>query len=338
MGEIDRLEEQLSDPTPALVEAMTSIDGDIIVLGASGKMGPTLARMALRASREAGVPRRVWGVARFGNAGAKDKLAAAGVDPVTADLTDPETVGSLPEAPNVILMAGQKFGTGEDPAATRAANVLLPEQVARRYAASRVVAFSTGNVYPLTAVDRGGSIESDPTEPVGEYARTAAERERVLSRLSADQRTPMAIVRLNYAVEPRYGVIRDIADRVWRKQPIDLTTGHVNVIWQRDANAIALRLLAHCTVPPLTINVTGPDVVSVRTIAASLGRLFEIDPIFEGNEAGTALLSNAGHCQALMGTPPVPLEEMVARVGRWVMDGGESLGKPTHYEEREGKF
>jgi len=338
MADVEDLEEQLSDPTPALVEAMASIVGDIVVLGASGKMGPTLARMALRASQEAGVPRRVWGVARFGNAGSRARLSAAGVEPVTADLTEPEALRSLPEAPNVILMVGQKFGTSEDPAATRTTNVELPGRIARRYATSRIVAFSTGNVYSLTAVAGGGSTESDPMEPVGEYARTAAERERVLAKLSAGQQTPMAILRLNYAVEPRYGVIRDIADRVWRKQPIDLTTGSVNVIWQRDANAIALRLLTHCAIPPLTLNVTGPEVVSVRSIAEALGRLFEIDPIFEGREAETALLSNAGRCQTLMGTPPMPLEEMIDSVGRWVMEGGESLCKPTGFQEREGRF
>ena len=338
MTDPELLEEQLSTPTPALVEALGSIAGDIIVLGASGKMGPTLARMALRAGKEAGIPRRVWAVARFGNADTMDRLSAWGVRTIAVDLLEPEALGSLPEAPNVILMAGQKFGTAQDPAATRATNVVLPERVVRRYATSRVVAFSTGNVYPLTPADGGGSTEDDPVGPIGEYARTAVERERVLIRLAIDQQTPMAILRLNYAIEPRYGVFRDIADRVYRNEPIDLTMGHVNVIWQRDANEIALRMLAHCAVPPLTLNVTGVETVSVREVAESFGRLFDVEPVFEGREADTALLSNAGRCRALLGTPPVSLEEMVARVGNWVREGGASLGKPTGFQEREGRF
>ncbi len=338
MTSIDRLENQLSAPTPALVSTMGFLEGDIMVLGASGKMGPTLARMALRASQEAGIPRRVWGVARFSNADTMNRLSAWGVRTIAADLLEPGALGSLPETPNVILMAGQKFGTAEDPAGTQATNVELPGLVARRYAGSRIVAFSTGNVYPLTPVGGGGSTEDDPAGPIGEYARTAVDREQVLIESAIDRQTPMVILRLNYAIEPRYGVFRDIADRVYRQEPIDLTTGHVNVIWQRDANEIALRLLAHCTTPPLTLNVTGAEAVSVREVAEAFGRLFDIEPVFDGREAGTALLSNAGRCHALLGTPPVSWQEMIARVGNWVMEGGASLGKPTGFQEREGRF
>jgi nucleoside-diphosphate-sugar epimerase len=334
----DLLEDLLSVPTPVLVEAMGSLSGDIVVLGASGKMGPTLARMALRASRDAGVDRRVWGVARFGNTDVRDRLSGWGIRTIAADLLQPEAVESLPDAPNVILMAGQKFGAAEDPATTRATNVELPERIARRYRTSRIVVFCTGNVYPLTPVSGGGSTEDDPLGPIGEYARTAVERERVLTKLAIEQRTPMAVLRLNYAIEPRYGVFRDIADRVYRSEPVDLTMGHVNVIWQRDANEIALRLLAHCSVPPLILNVTGAAMVSVREVARAFGQLFGIEPVFESREADTALLSNAGRCHSLLGTPSVSWEEMIDRVGKWVMEGGASLGKPTGFQEREGRF
>ncbi len=335
---IARLERDLTEPTTELVEAMRRLEGNLLVLGAAGKMGPTLCRLAHRASAEAGAQRTIWAVSRFADDTVRQSLEAAGVRTIGADLLQANALASLPEAPNVMLMAGHKFGSSSRPEVTWATNVLLPALVARRFAASRIVAFSTGNVYPLTPVTQGGSTEDDPVAPVGEYAVTALGRERVLTYLASAHPTPMALLRINYAVEPRYGVLRDLADKIRANESIDLATGHVNVIWQRDANAIALRALAHCAVPPLVLNVTGPETVSVREVAEAFGAMFGVEPVFTGSESTEALLSNARRCRELFGAPPVGLVEMIERVGRWVSDGGPGLGKPTHYQEREGKF
>lgn len=335
---IDQLERDLAEPTAELVEAMGRLEGDLLVLGAAGKMGPSLCRLAHRASEDAGTRRAIWAVSRFTDDTVRQSLETAGVRTVRADLLESDALTVLPESPNVVLMAGHKFGSSSQPEVTWATNVLLPALAARRYASSRIVTFSTGNVYPLTPVTRGGSTEDDPVAPVGEYAVTALGRERVLTYLATTHQTPMALLRLNYAVEPRYGVLRDLADKVRANQSIDVTMGHVNLIWQRDANAIALRALAHCDVPPLVLNVTGAETVSVRQVAEAFGGMFDVEPVFEGSESTDALLSNAHRCYELFGAPPVGLTEMIERVGRWVGDGGPGLGKPTHYQEREGRF
>ena len=317
---------------------MRALPGDLLVLGVSGKMGPSLARLAVRATSEAGVTRRIIGVARFSAPGVREALERAGVETIACDLLDREALGRLPDAPNVVYMAGQKFGTSGDQPRTWATNVLAASLAAERFAAARIVAFSTGNVYPLTAVASGGPRETDPVGPVGEYAQSALGRERILEYESRRHHTAMVILRLNYAIEPRYGVLRDLADRLRRGETIDLVMGHVNVIWQRDANAIALRALAHAASPPLVLNVTGPATVAIRDLAIRLGKSLGETPRFAGAEADTALLSNAGRCAELFGVPPTPLDEMVARVAGWVQAGGEGLGKPTHFQEREGRF
>jgi len=335
---IDQLEHDLAQPTEELVEAMRRLEGDLLVLGAAGKMGPSLCRLAHRASEEAGTRRAVWAVSRFTDDTVRQSLETAGVRTVQADLLEENALAALPESPNVVLMAGHKFGSSSQPELAWAINVLLPALAARRYASSRIVAFSTGNVYPLTPVALGGSTEDDPVAPVGEYAITALGRERILTYQASARSTPMCLLRLNYAVEPRYGVLRDLADKVKASEPIDVTMGHVNVIWQRDANAIALRALAHCGVPPLILNVTGAETVSVRHVAEAFGEMFDVEPVFEGSEATEVLLSNARRCRELFGPPTVGLAEMIERVGRWVGDGGPGLGKPTHYQERDGEF
>lgn len=332
------LEEVLSRPTAEVVAAAGDLVGEVLVLGCGGKMGPSLVRLLHRALRESGGAGRVVGVARFSQPGVRQALESDGIATIACDLLHAEALTSLPDAPNVLLMAGHKFGTTTDPAATWATNTLLPALVARRFAGARLVTLSTGNVYPLTPVTSGGPTEADPLGPVGEYAQSALGRERVLTYLARRHATPMAILRLNYAVEPRYGVLRDIADRVRRGDAIDLTMGHVNVIWQRDANAIAIRAFAHCAVPPFVLNVTGPEVLAVRDLATRLGRRFGITPVFTGSEQPTALLSNAARCHALFGPPPTPVDEMIERVAAWIERGGRSLGRPTHYEEREGRF
>ena len=332
------LDDLLSRPTETDVAALAQIEGDLLVLGAGGKMGPSLARLARRASDEAGIQRRILAVSRFRTPGLVDALAAHGVEPVVCDLLDPGSLDKLPRLPNVVLMAGQKFGTTGDPALTWALNAYLPGTVARRFVTSRLVVFSTGNVYPVTSSKGSGPSETDPTGPIGEYAQSALARERIVGFFSTTQQMPAAILRLNYAVELRYGVLRDLADRIWHREPIDLTTGHVNVIWQRDANAIALRTLLRCAVPPFVLNVTGPERLSVRELALALGERFGIEPAFTGREASTALLSDASHCQDLFGPPTVSTDMLLDWVADWVGRGGRSLDKPTHFEEREGRF
>jgi nucleoside-diphosphate-sugar epimerase len=332
------LDELLSRPTSAVMEAMRGLCGGLLILGAGGKMGPSLARLAQRASREAGVGRRIVAVARFSDRELEGALNGHGIETIRCDLFDAGQVAALPDLPNVVFMAGQKFGTTADEARTWAVNAFLPGVVATRFPAARIVAFSTGNVYPLSDARGEGPVESDRTGPIGEYAQSALARERVLEFFSRMQKTPMAILRLNYAIEPRYGVLRDIADRVSSGQPIDLAMGRVNLIWQRDANAIALRALQHCAVPPLVLNVTGRPAYPVRWLAVELGRRLGIEPVFRGIEAESALLSDAARSEALFGSPPVGIDAMLDCIADWVAGGGRSLGRPTHYESREGKF
>jgi nucleoside-diphosphate-sugar epimerase len=332
------LDDWLSRPTPGDVAAVAALDGDLLLLGAGGKMGPSLARLARRACDAAGVRRRVFAVSRFRTPGLATALAAHGVEPIRCDLLDPSKLASLPEAPNVVLMAGQKFGTTGDPATTWALNAYLPAAVVQRFPAARIVVFSTGNVYPLVPVTGGGATEDDPLEPIGEYAQSALARERLVTYFGTRQRTPVAILRLNYAVELRYGVLRDVADRVATRQPVDVAMGWVNVIWQRDANSVALRALAACAVPPLVLNVTGPERLRVRDLAARLGALLGVAPVFAGREAGTALLSDASRCRALFGPPTVGVATALEWVAEWVRGGGSSLAKPTHFDERGGRF
>lgn len=332
------LEGVLAAPTPEVVAALSRVAGDILIAGVGGKMGPSLARLAARASRVAGVPRRIIGVARFSDGVTRESLEQSGVETVSCDLFDRVAVDRLPDAPNIVYMVGRKFGTAADRPATWATNAYLPGLIAQRYAGSRIVAFSTGNVYPPSPVSGQGPTENDPVEPIGEYAQAALARERVLEFFSRRHRTPMAILRLNYAIEPRYGVLRDLADRVHAGATIDLSTGFVNVIWQRDANAIALRALEHCASPPFLLNVTGFPAHAVRDLAAAFARRFGVEPKLQGPEGATALLSNATRCRDLFGEPRVQLDEMVDRVAAWLAAGGRSLRLPTHFEERDGQF
>lgn len=328
----------LSTPTEPSVEALRRLPGDIVVLGAGGKMGPSLVGLLCRAAAAAGPARRITAVARFTDPVARAALEASGATLMTADLFQPGAIEQLPDAPNVIFMVGQKFGTGRDAARTWAVNAYLPGLVAVRYPASRITVFSTGNVYPFWPTASAGPTETDPTDPVGEYAQSALGRERVLAFFSDRNQTPASILRINYAVEPRYGVLRDIADRVRAREPVDLRMGHVNLIWQRDANAIAIQSLAHAATPPCVVNVTGRPAVSVRTVAEAFGLRWQVDPVFAGTEQPTALLSNAEKSDRLFGPPPTSLDEMINHVAAWIEADGRSLAKPTHFAEREGKF
>ena len=334
----DQLERMLSEPTPGVAEALRDMPGAIAVLGAGGKMGPTLARMARRALDALGRRDPVYGVARFSSPGTADRLREVGVEPVTADLLDRDAVANLPDAPNVIFMAGQKFGTSQGPELTWAMNTLVPAHAAERYAASRIVAFSTGCVYPLSVVAGGGAREEDELGPPGDYANSCVGRERVFTYFSRRNGTRVALVRLNYAIDLRYGVLLDIAQKIGRGEPIDLTMGHANMIWQRDANAQAIQCLAHASSPPFVINVTGREILSLRDLADRMGARLGKAPIFVGQEAPTAWISNAAKAYALFGPPSADLDRMIVWVADWVKRGGATLNKPSHFEVRDGKF
>jgi nucleoside-diphosphate-sugar epimerase len=332
------LDELLSEPTSGVIETLARHEGDVIVLGAAGKMGPSLARMAQRATQLAGADRRIIAVSRFSTAGAEAAFRQHGVETIRCDLLQQGELDALPEAPNVVFMAGMKFGsTGNEPL-TWAMNSYLPGMVCRKFRDSKIVAFGTGNVYPLSPLSLGGSAESDPVGPVGEYAMSCLGRERIFEHFSREWSIPLTILRLNYAIAIRYGVLVDVANRVWNEQPISLAMGVANVIWQGDANAMALQAFDHAASPPCVINVAGPEQISVRRIAAQFGALMGKTPCFEGEEAPNALLSNGQKGHRLFGYPRVGVEQMVQWIADWVARGGESLGRPTHFETRDGKF
>lgn len=332
------LEELLSEPSPALIDTMRRLDGDMLILGVGGKMGPSLARMARRASDAAGVSRRIIGVSRFSSPDLPAQLTSWNIESIAADLLDAEALRKLPDAPNIVFMTGMKFGSSGQQARTWAMNVFLPGMVARRFPNSRTVAFSSGNIYPMVPVQSGGCVEADDLQPVGEYAMSCLGRERILEHFSRLQGTPMAIIRLNYAVEMRYGVLRDLAGKVMAGEPIHLAMGNFNVIWQADANAHALQAFDHLATPPQVFNVTGPEVLSVRRVCEAFGRLMNKPVQFVGTEAPTALLNNAQNSHRVFGYPRVPIEQVIEWTADWVMRGGASLGKPTHFETRDGKY
>ncbi len=336
---IDELEDELSRPTPGALEALRTVDGDLIVLGAGGKMGPTLARMARRGLNELGRQhRRVIAVSRFSSASMAQGLQQHGVETISCDLTERRAVEALPDAPNVIFMAGLKFGTGIAPELTWVMNTLVPAIVAERYKNSRIVVFSTGCVYPLAPLDGPGSSEHDPLGPPGEYANSCVGRERVFCHFAKVHGTKALLFRLNYAIDLRYGVLCDVATNVMQRMPVDVTTGAVNVIWQGDANARAIQCLAHTQSPPLALNVTGIKPVSIRLLAQRFGELLDREPIITGDAVGTAWLSNAARSYELLGPPAVSLEEMIQATVQWHLRGGARLDKPTHFEVRDGRF
>jgi nucleoside-diphosphate-sugar epimerase len=332
------LDDLLSRPSAQDVAAMAALDGDLLILGAGGKMGPTLAIRARRAMEQAGVPHRVIAIARFTRGGIAEQLRAQGIEIITADLLDPGSLGSLPDAPNVIFMAAMKFGTTGAEHLTWAMNTFLPGLVAERYARSRIVAFSTGNVYPLVPVVSGGATEFTPVAPVGEYAQSALGRERMFEYGSRRHGTPVVLLRLNYANELRYGVLLDIATKVFERRPVDVSMGLVNVMWQGDANSACLRSFPHCQTPPRILNLTGPETLSVRHIANEFGRRFGVEPILHGMESDCALINNAGRAIELFGYPSVSFTTMVDWIASWVGMGGSTLGKPTHFETMDGRF
>ena len=332
------LEEILSRPSEADTTAMAKLDGDLLILGAGGKMGPSLARRARRAAEKADVPKRILAVARFSDNELRKTLESEGIETVVSDLLVPGALAKLPDFPNVIFMAARKFGTSGSEELTWAMNTYLPGLVAERFRASRIVAFSTGNVYPLRHVTHGGAVEDTPPAPEGEYAQSALGRERMFEYGSRSWGTAVAILRLNYAIDLRYGVLLDIGAAVFERRPVDVRMALVNVIWQGDANSFCLQSFAHCQSPPLILNLTGPETLSVRFIAEEFGRRFNVKPTFSSEETDTALLNNAAKAHQMFGYPRVTASEMIDWTAAWISAGGSRLNKATHFQVRDGKF
>ena len=332
--DVHSLEESLSHPSEALVRTLERAPGDIMVLGVGGKMGPTLARMAKRATPM----RRVIGVARFSQPGLKDQLQRHGIECFEADLLSRQALAQLPDAPNIVFMAGRKFGSTGSEWLTWAMNAHVPALVAERFARSRIVAFSTACVYPFVATSGNGATEDmPPTAPSGEYANSCVARERLFQHFSHQHRTPGRLLRLSYAIDMRYGVLHDVAQKMLRGEPVDLTMGHANIIWQGEANDWALRCLGHCETPTSALNLSGPK-VSIRAAALALGQRMGVEPRFTGQEADTAWLVDCARAFELFGPPQVSLDRMLDWTADWVRRGGDSLGKPTHFEARDGKY
>ncbi len=338
--DIADLEELLSRPTPDAIEEIAELKGDILILGAGGKMGPTLARMAKRASDASGAARRVIAVSRFGRIEHEKVLQAVGVETIRCDMLDPIQLAALPDAPNIVFMAGMKFGSTGNAPLTWAINVELPAMVCRRFPRGRFAVFSTGNVYPLAPLASGGSLETDEPGPVGEYAMSCLGRERVFEHHSISAGIPVSIIRLSYAVEMRYGVLVDIAGKALRGESIDLdlSMGSFCAIWQADANAMALQSLTCASSPPYIVNVTGPELLSVRDFALRFGELFNKPVTVIGTESSLALISNTKKSQKLFGYPAVNIGRVVEWTANWLLRGGESFNKPTHFETTDGRF
>jgi nucleoside-diphosphate-sugar epimerase len=332
------LERCLSEPSEADRAFLRNLRGDIIILGAGGKMGPSLARLAKRAAVEAGTQTRVTAVSRFGSDTVRRGLETAGVDVISSDLLNPAEVAALPDCENVLYLAGRKFGSTDRPDLTWAMNAIAPALAAYRYRNSRMVVFSTGNIYGLTDVRSGGSRESDSISPVGEYAQSCLARERIFEYHSNEYKTKCLIFRLNYAVDLRYGVLVDVARKVYSGEPVDVTVPAFNAIWQRDANSYALRALGLCSSRPRILNVTGAETINVREIAAEFATRFGRSCELQGHEGSSALLSNASLCHQLLGPPSVPLSTLRDWVAEWVMAGGENINKPTHFEVVDGSY
>jgi len=333
-----QLEDNLSQPTKEVIDTVTRLDGDYIILGIAGKIGPSLARMLKRALKEANKESRVIGVSRFSDQGLKKKLEDEGIDIFQGDLLDSEFIKSLPKVRNVIFLAGMKFGSVENLEMTWAVNSYLPAMIVEQFSSSRIVAFSTGCVYELVPIKSGGSLESDIPKPIGEYAQSCLGRERMFEYGSKKNNTKVILIRLNYAVELRYGVLVDLALKAWNDEPVDLVMGYFNVMWQSEVNELTIRALEYCESPVKKINMTGAEILSVKECAEQFGKLFNKKVKYTGKEASTALLSNAQESYRLFGRPKIGLEQMMIWIAAWIKEGNRILNKPTHFEVRDGKY
>lgn len=336
--DVNQLDDLMSKPSAALVEMMKRLDGDVMVLGIGGKMGHTLGRQVMRAIVAAGITRRIIGVSRFSDRHQRTLIEESGVETIQCDLLDPNQVAQLPDAKNIVFMAGRKFGTGGNEHLTWAMNTVVPAIVARRFHRSRIVVFSTGCVYPLVNPANGGCAETEPADPVGEYAVSCLGRERIFEHFSRTFGTPVSIIRLNYAIDMRYGVLHDIARSIIVSGSADISVPAFNAIWQGDATDQILRSLDHCNSPPFVLNVTGPEQLSTKTVALKLSRLLCREVTFKGPEGSAALLSDSAKARSLFGQPSVSSDTLIAWTADWVKNGGASLEKPTHFEVDNGKF
>ncbi len=333
------LEKRLTTPSAALVEGMANGSGDLAILGAGGKMGPTLALLARNALDAAGRSEdAVYAVSRFGDAGTRDRLIAAGIETVPIDLVAADDLGALPDAPNVIFMVGAKFGAATSPSWAWEVNAALPDRVARRYRTSSICSLSTGNIYPFVAPSTGGATEFETPAPIGEYAQSCLGRERVFEFAAQERGTPISLVRLNYAVDLRYGVLADIGSAVLAGEPVSVDTANVNVVWQGYANEVVLRALGHASTDVFTVNLTGPETLSVEALALRMGELLDRDVRFVGEPQPTALLSDSRRCMAQFGYPDVSADTLIEWQARWIADGLPRISKPTKWAVRDGKF
>lgn len=336
---VDELEERLSRPTAGVLDTLRAVSGDVLVLGAGGKMGPTLARMVRRGFDTIGEPnRRVVAVSRFSSPTAAASLQEHGVETISCDLTDRSAIERLPEFPNLLYLVGQKFGTSDAPEKTWLTNAVVPAFVAERFPRSRTVVLSTGCVYPLMDPSGPGATESSPLTPPGEYANSCVGRERVFEHFSKVRGTPMAFVRLCYAIDLRYGVLLDLARKIVADQTIDLDMAATHVIWQGDANARVIQCLGRTSAPPVAVNVTGRERLVIRDLATRLGLLLNRDVRLTGTESNVAWVWDAGRSYEWFGPPEVSIDEMLAWTADWLRRGGETLDRPTHFEVRDGQF
>lgn len=338
LTDVAQLEDWLSRPTQAAIDAMRQLAGDLLLLGVGGKMGPTLARMARRASEAAGVTRRIIGVSRFSQPSLRDQLESWEIETRAGDLLDESFVRSLPPVENVLFMTGVKFGTQTRPWLTWVMNTLAPATTCRSFPASRILAFSSGNVYGYVPAHSGGAKETHDLHPVGEYAHSVLARERIFEHFSREHGTPVVLLRLNYACELRYGVLVDLARQVMDHSPVDVSMGHVNVIWQGDANAMALAAVADAQSPPAILNVAGPETLKIRDLAARFGQLLDRPVTYRGCEAADALLSNSAEACRRYGAPEVPVTRLMQWIADWLRRQGEVWDKPTHFQNRDGAF
>jgi nucleoside-diphosphate-sugar epimerase len=333
-----QLEEILSEPTPEVIKVISELNGDIMILGAAGKMGPTLTKMAKRAVDKANIKKRVIAVDKIINPDLKQDLEKQGVEVITCDLTNYQELSKLPDIKNIIYMAGRKFGSTGNESLTWAINTFLPGMVAQRFANSRIVAFSTGNIYPLATATSGGSKETDTPDPIGEYAQSCLGRERMFEHFSLQNKTPVLLFRLFYAIDLRYGVLLDIGQKVYKEEPVNLNVSHLNLIWQQDANAFALQSLKLCQSPAVKLNVSSTKIFSVQQIALDFGKIFNKTPIFKNKPGGIGFICNTSKYQKLLGDPKTSLEQMIKWTAAWIKQDGKTIDKPTHFEEKDGKY
>ena len=338
INNVKELDQLLAEPGEELINDLSKIEGDIMILGLGGKMGPSLAQLAKNAIDKGGLKKNIIGASRFSDSKLRKELEEFGIETIAGDLLDENFLRNLPPCENVIYMAGNKFGTAGNEHFTWAMNAYLPGRVAEKYAQSKIVAFSSGNIYPFMPVDGPGANESTKPSPIGEYAQSCLGRERVFESFSIKNKTPMLIYRLNYAVDLRYGVVFEVAKSVFNEKPVDITTGYANVIWQGDANSYAIRSLLHCESPAKFLNITGPEKVSIEWLANQFGALMNKPVQLTGSPEPTCLLNDASQSFDLFGKPKINLDQIIEWTAEWVANGGEELGKPTHFQERKGNF